>query len=520
MSKLTKLIKHPVKFFKDSRIFRFGVRSLYKDPNAQEYMNELVQFIKSTDTNAFMLGEEYLWPYLRQRLWVQLYAAGNSKKAKMRMGPGAMQLGRPRDLPFTFRQQAKIEYDACDIEEIKHGEHEIDFLFLSVINSSEQVILDDGRIYHRVTDPIYEIASKIGNTKKIEMLRVKSKNLTRSKNYYHKVMHVIPPYIIKSGFNQAMRVPDDFIPNLKRNIYSINHSRETLRQFIDWELHTRDYYIDLLQRLSPKFLFLNGFHYQAPLISAAHSLGIKTIDIQHGIQVGWNPLYNHWPEMPKEGYQAVVDYFFVWGKKDADSIKRVFGGKKHSAIIAGAPWLERQIELTQPLLAEHAERLSKFKVRVLLILQNQSKMPAIYKKLIENSPPEYAWVIRHHPKGPRLSVDTNGKDNVFISEYFDQVVLAQLFKHIDVVVSEGSTVAAEADYAGLYNFIFGKKGKDNYKQEIKSEHFFAIDTYEEIMEKLAILDFTIRKSRASVYARVNLENILIDMLKAEQNQEI
>ncbi|MEQ1956684.1 hypothetical protein [Mesorhizobium sp. CN2-181] len=488
----------------------------------ESYFEDLTHFASKANVNELKLGDEYLWPHFRQRLWVQLYGLGRGKRSKAIMPPEIMQRGRLEDVPLATRSQLKEQYKALDIDEMRPEEYKVDFLFMVVTNASEQVLLPDGRYYHRVSDPFYEIAAEVGSVLKMEMLRVKSPHLDRSFSYYHKVQYVMAPVPSPRQDHLRMSYPVGLLKRLNRRIPSLHYTHPIFRRFINWEMHTRDYYIQLLQRVNPRFVLLNGFHYHSPLISAAHHLGIQTVDIQHGIQVGYNPLYNNWEEMPPEGYQAVVDKFFVWGQKEADSIKKVFKGAKHSAVVTGFPWLARQLELTPSLDEQYKEKFSQHRVRILLVLQNQKDIPLIFKDLIRQSPADYLWIVRHHPKGKRFTLNdfaVTQHDNVLIGPYFDRIVLAQLFEYTDIAVSEGSTVAIEADYSGLYNFVFGDKGYKNYTREVDNGSFFHIKTAAGFFSKAAKLDLSVRRSRTGAYAKTDIKAMFQRLLGegAEQN---
>ncbi len=514
--KLYRIIRKNVrKLLRNIPWLAFLVKPTTTEKTLQSYFKDLTKFAALADVNGLKLGDEYLWPYFRQRLWVQLYGVGRGKMEKAKIPPEAMQRGRLSDLPLADRPKLKKKYNALDINEIKPGSYNVDFLFMVVTNASETVLLPDGSYYHRVTDPFYEIAGEVGSAMKMEMLRVKSPQLERSKMYHHKAQYVMAPVPTQRDDHSRMSYPVGLLKRLNRRIPSLEYTHPIFRKFINWELHTRDYYIDLLRRINPRVLFLNGFHYQAPLISAAHHLGIKTVDIQHGIQVGYNPLYNDWEEMPPEGYQAVVDTFFVWGEKEADSIRKVFRGTKHAPVVTGFPWLTRQLELTPPLAEEYQQKFSQYRVKGLLIMQNQGDVPHIYKELIRRSPPDYLWVVRHHPKGNRFTLADFGPaphDNVLLDTYFDQIVLAQLFEHADIAISEGSTVAIEADYAGLYNFVFGEKGYQNYTQEVDNGSFFHVKNAAALYSKAETLDFTLRESRTGNYAKTDVKAIFQGLL--------
>jgi len=509
-------------FFRKHTMFETidGKQTLIVTKNSIGYFKELTALIDNYKVNNIKYKDEYIWPYIRNRLWIQLYGIGNGNIQRCYMPPTAIQRGSRKDLSPKQRAQLKKKYNVKEVYEINEISN-LDFLFITVLNASEQVELDNGKIYHRLTDPIYEIAKTIGSAKKIEFARVKTKAIEKSNRYYHKVEYIFPPQIYKTGYTNLMKF-GNLLSKLKQYIPSIIHNGQEMREAINWELHTRDFYIDVLKKLNPKIIFLNGFHFQAPLISAAHFLGIKTVDVQHGIQVGWNPLYNDWKEMPEEGYQALPDYFFVWGHKEYSSIQKVFKGRKHTPIIAGFPWLEEQLNLYNPLDIKYIKKFNDYDVIVMLTLQRQSEVPKIYKDLIENSPKNYLWIVRHHPAGNRFKLTdfTSIKiENIIIDTYIDAINLSSLFRYVNIVVSEGSTVAAEADYFGVYNFIFSKKGRGNYKDEIKNGDFFYIKNYKEFYKQVNILDLNDRVSRAKLYEKVDLKQVLAKLLEKSKGVE-
>jgi len=517
------LARYPFSKLRNIRHQDIGETHTYTHKSAKEYFNELTHLAKTFDVNSLKVDDEYVWPYLRNRLWIQLFGISNNKMDRMNFPSTAVQKGSFRDLPLSSRNKLKSTFSALEIDDIDETLTNVDFLFLTVINSSEQTLLESGEIYHRITDPFYEIAKKVGTAKKIEILKVKSKAIEKSVNYRHKVTHILTPTIFRHGYVGKIKF-SNFLSQLKKHIPSLNHNGLQLRESIDWELHTRDFYIELLQKINPKIVLLNGFHYQAPLISACHSLNITSVDIQHGIQVGWNPLYNNWNEMPQEGYQGVPNHFFVWGRKELFSINKVFTGTKHLPILTGFPWLEKQLELTDNLQEKYIQKFNKYRVKVLLVLQKQPEVPKLFKDLIENSPDDYLWIIRHHPKGSKFTLKdftSSSQKNVLTDKYIDNVTLPHIFKHVNIAVSEGSTVASEADYFGLYNFIFSSKGRSNYVKEIKDGHFFYINKYQEFYSKIKILDLTNKISRANLYEKVNIENVFEELLmnKKRENEK-
>lgn len=529
MSKLSKLSKNPKLFFVDMVKKRMNPAVPNNNKvqeakpkagalkvtvkNAQQLLKELTDFAAHFDVNDMKYKGEYIWPYLRQHFWVQLYILGLNNKDGVRVVPERLQLGSHRNLPNYVRNRLKRDYKAYEIEDIPK-ETDLDFLFLTVINASEQVELDDGSIYHRITDPLYEIAKTVGKAKKFEMLKISSHNISKCNKYKFKADLVLPPSIIKYGYSQNINFHRKFFEILKKLFPSLSFTEENVIQALDWELHTRDYYVEILKKYNPKVLFVNGFHYHAPLLSAAASLGVVTVDIQHGIQVGWNPLYNNWNELPYDGYLSLPEVFLVWGEKEKENIKKVFASERHRPVVGGFPWLTKQLEYMPELKSSVCKTLSRYKKVFLIILQNQAEFPIIYRDLINEVEDDYIWIIRHHPKGKRftkkdLGVEKN--DNILIGKYFDSISLAQLFQYVDICFSEGSTVSLEADYFKVINVISSTEGKDNYAKEIDEGIFFYIDNPLTFIELLESGVFDEERQYVNAFSDVDLKNVLQDL---------
>ena len=213
------------------------------------------------------------------------------------------------------------------------------------------------------------------------------------------------------------------------------------------------------------------------MIEAADELGILTVDIQHGLQVGWNPLYTNYDEMPPEGYPQIPDIFAVWGEKEYNNIKYSLPSDKHRPMYMGAPWLEKiktfPVSLSDHLIDELQNE--KYKLRVLLIMQNQTDIPELFKDIIaQTADDDILWIIRHHPKGERyVAKDFSSKNgNILVDDELDSVLFSELFRFSDVTVSEGSALAIEASYFGITNIVTSEMGLDNYNKEVADGIFY------------------------------------------------
>ncbi len=484
------------------------------------YLAELTAFAREFDVNSLKYKDEYLWPYLRQHLWVQLYFLGFGKNA-IDLIPHRLQLGTRDNIKGYVRSAIKEKLSAVEVDEVIADEVGIDFLFITVLNASEQVELEDGSLYYRLTDPLYEAACKLGTAKKVEFIKVNSPALDKCKRYKFKPEFILSPSITKSGYAYSMTFHHKFFDLIKASMPSLKLTEKSIMDAIDWEMHTRDYYLEVLGKIKPKILFVNGYHYHAPLLSAANALGIVTVDVQHGIQVGWNPLYNNWNELPREGYQALPDVFWVWGQKELESINKVFNSQNHQAVIGGFPWLDKQLDYMAPVNSKYLKIFSQYKRVCLLILQNQKNISKEYKEIIENSADDTAWIIRHHPKGNKFKATdfSSRTEHIYIGEYFDRLSLVRLFEVVHVCVSAGSTVAVEADYFGVFNIIFTSEGKSNYITEITDGHFYFANNSDEFNHIVLNLDFSIKKSKLNCFINTEINDVFGKLLNIRHERK-
>ena len=528
MSKLTKLIKSPKRFFQDAWRKKFESQNKKPLPSKLNKLDknifmQIVNFASSYPTSSMKVDEEYIWPYLRSHLWININYLSIGNTRYKTINPYGIQLGYRNNLPFFKREELSIKYNIKEIAEIPHSINKLDFLFITSLNAAEHVFLDNGKIYNRISSPLSEVANTIGSIERLEMVKVNTPSLKKVKDYDSVPTFVFAPNLQKSGYFEKLNLHRFFYRLFKLKVPSQVLNESVMHNLVDWELHTRDYYLDLLTRMNPKVILLNGYHYYAPLLSAADALGIVTVDIQHGLQVGWNPLYNNWDEMPQEGYQALPDYFAVWGEKEYDNIQKVFEGKKHQPIILGNLWFEKQKSEVKDMSLTFKGTIKDYRIKVLLVMQNQTEVPLFFKEIIDNAPNDIAWIIRHHPKGTKFkSKDFSkiNKTNIFLSKEIDDASWSQLFQYIDVSISEGSAVALEADGFGVYNIIVSEEGKDNYQKEINEEKFFYAENYETFFDILNSLDLTDKNPKVNAFEKVDVLSVLnVFLSKYEEKQQ-
>ena len=422
----------------------------------------------------------------------------------------ALQNGHHSQVTVKYRKKIKHEYQIKEIDEL--DEFQADFLFFVSMNSTEQIEIDS-RIYHRITDPFYEVAKAIGTALKIEVVKTASPSIEKWHNYVYKSLLIFPPLIQKIGYTSLLEYDKRFFTFIQKYIPSLNlSSTAQLESIVNYEMHTRDYYIAMFKKLKPKVVCFYAFHYNAPLISAADELGILTVDLQHGLQVGWNPLYNNYDELPLEGYQALPDIFAVWGEKEYDNIRKTFQSQKYRPVYMGSPWLEHMRSFDCHLPDDIRDQLQTHKTKILIILQNQTTIPTLFKEIIEFSKNDILWVIRHHPKGERYRAkDFTETKDIVIDEAVDNILFSELFQHVDIAISEGSALSYEASYFGVKNIITSPMGLENYEYEIANGLFFYLEKaceLDEILDKIKTMPSNSHHGYKTIEPRTFLTTLL------------
>jgi hypothetical protein len=427
----------------------------------------------------------------------------------------SLQNGHFSQVPLNYRKKIKKEYEIKEISELDGIQ--ADFLFVISMNSTEQVEIES-KTYHRITDPFYEEALKISTALKIEIVKTASPSIEKWHNYFHKSLLIFPPLIQKVGYSSFFKYDSRFFMMFKKYVPSLNlSSAAQLEGIVNYEMHTRDYYIEIFKKLKPKVVCLYAFHYNAPLISAANDLGILTVDLQHGLQVGWNPLYNNYDELPIDGYQALPDMFAVWGQKEYENIISTFKSAKHRPIYMGSPWLRKIKIFKSSLPNEIINKLNTSKIKVLIILQNISRIPTLFLEIMEKSNNDILWIVRHHPKGERYTAkDFSTTKDILIDEEIDKVLFSELFQHVDIAISEGSALSSEASYFGVKNIITSPMGLENYAYEISKGFFYYLDNADKFDEILHQIQNEEQANVYNGYVDVETVDFLNELLEASE----
>lgn len=101
------------------------------------------------------------------------------------------------------------------------------------------------------------------------------------------------------------------------------------------ELH-KNRFSRILESKQPKIVMVVTYYniFGFSLMAAANALGIKTLDLQHGVQGAGHFAYGNWGCVPEGGWDILPKLFWNWTAEDVANINS-WGGEFHSGILGG-----------------------------------------------------------------------------------------------------------------------------------------------------------------------------------------
>ncbi|MEA2112491.1 MAG: CDP-glycerol glycerophosphotransferase family protein [Patescibacteria group bacterium] len=252
----------------------------------------------------------------------------------------------------------------------------------------------------------------------------------------------------------------------------------------------------IFKKIKPKLCFL--ICYYCPInmgyIKACRSLGIKSVEIQHGQQGDFHGMYTHWTKLPQNGYELLPSHWWSWGNKSAERInnwsKTVH--PEHQAIVGGNPWIAKNINQDYKIDDTYIDKLEKIltlknKINVLVALQPiEIPISNTLFEAIKNSPSKINWLIRLHPAMSKQKNEieqflkkTNNK-NIDI-DYNYKIPLFNILKRVDFLITPWSSIAYEALLFKVHPIIIHPNGKDTFTEYINEGLFTYADSSQKII---------------------------------------
>lgn len=244
----------------------------------------------------------------------------------------------------------------------------------------------------------------------------------------------------------------------------ITYPETTLRKQFNRVLVLADFFTWYLNRTSVRKVLLVCFHeeYGYALNIAAHRLGITSVDIQHGVEGKFHPVYSSYHHIPAEGFSLVPEKFWVWDKISFENIA-AWNHDKHKPFLGNNVWLK------YCLLNEIKTSVSLKRPMILVSLQPlEDPLPDNLLLAIRETLDRYEWFLRMHPRQYSQKnelmqkLERFGLMNKVEMEKGSQEPLPVMLKLASVHVTLWSSVVFEAFDMGVPSIVIHPTGKLMY----------------------------------------------------------
>ena len=337
----------------------------------------------------------------------------------------------------------------------------------------------DGKKFSRIVDPLISIINNY-------YTYIKYSYVKKEDNYYRNKKISIKP---------SMKILD-----LKYFLHSYYYVRKYASKFyINKFLLLIELYILYIKVISYKNLFtkllLNSRHKfgvtacyygseQMGMVWACKDLSIPTIDLQHGKQGPFQPLYSYMSFIPKGGFRLVPDYFWNWGNRSVLDIMFHRNEKHHhKPVDVGNLWIDFAFNHYSN---EKPSFISRFEKVILVTLQDHitcvSNVLPNYLVDQINLNKDFLWVLVPHPNYPRSKLPIykfiDDHENCLNFRKYKSLSLYEVLHWVDFHITGYSSVVYESLYYGVPSGVWRKEGLQIYEKDIKAGLIFDISTTE------------------------------------------
>lgn len=174
--------------------------------------------------------------------------------------------------------------------------------------------------------------------------------------------------------------------------YNIINSDRVIDFFNQSFLPLLYHYKKVLKKIQPLRVILLCFYTSEgfALTCAANTLGIETIEMQHGPQSQLHMAYSSWLKLPSEGYDLLPRNYWCWNNESVTTFESLTLNSKYNAKVAGNFWVNYW--------SEKIEKINNlgYIYYTLQMYDVEKHFPLHLLNFIKEN--DYKWVVRIHPR--------------------------------------------------------------------------------------------------------------------------
>lgn len=443
-----------------------------KDFSPSSILNYLNELEREFPVSKWKLFGFYIWPVIRVSLGLKLSQESFLKEKNQLTSSSSSIISDSIETIFN-----SLYNSVADSSNNQNLKNKYDIVFLNASSTRYYKLggkwfnpFSDSFINHFEKDNINSLVLEYPDTnKKIPRYRP-SKYIGTSINLMN--LNVL----FQKRFEKAEQLkPEGFDNFLKRVNLPLDFFLKKILRVLNYSA----LFEKIIKKTKPSLIIVEGFYSYIAMgmLLAAHKNGIKSMDIQHGVQSENDFLFSNWTIIPKDGYELLPDIFWCWSKDEKENIdKWTFNSDTlYSSFTGGNPVLEindddENIKLFhQEILAQKNNSLKN----ILYTHQASYEISEILFTAVKNSNENCKWWFRFHPQYPEAQNKVLAKlakynfKNV-ITENVTGYPLPLLLNNMDLHVTEFSSTVLEAEMLGVPSILLSETGAELFNKQIES----------------------------------------------------
>jgi hypothetical protein len=433
-----------------------------------------------------------VWPVLRNWLGFQLVFGQKGEGDRKRSGLSGLQRRFSAFYSMicdSFRYRV-LERSGMSGSEGRDGAGPGSSGSVVILTDSNRCFMREGSLFHPIADPAVREVERLGLKAEVWDLgktgsgRRMIEPVWLRRRLAAEIRRRLSLARVSGEFAQWEKTPPSWFEPFGR------WAGELLGRSVAWgEVAARLRYVCLVARVfedwlgkrRPRFLVVDCWYGLTTMgaILAASRLGIRSLDIQHGLQGSCDFGYSAWTKVPISRYAVFPDAFWVWGRENVQNLYTHNApdfAREGSVVACGNLWLNQCRYHADGVLQREIEELGRLTAgysRVFLVtLQPSQGVEDVALPVIQSSPDDVFWFIRLHPRMAeqekrrveQMALTLGERVNVTDAS---RVSLYALFSLIHVHLTGFSTCALEALAFGKSTVLVHPSGLSLFRAQVE-----------------------------------------------------